>query len=483
MSLEAVNQVAACDASEMISAEPASIAPPVRPALDPRTRRLIEAPIAATLIRLAAPNMLVMVAQASLGLVETYFIGWLGTSALAGIALVFPAVMLMQMMSAGAVGGGISSAVARALGAGRRDDADRLAVHAVAIAIGFALVFSAAALIGGKALYSAMGGSGAALDAALTYSNVVFAGMVLIWVFNALANVVRGTGNMATPALVSVGLTLILVPLSPALIFGWGPFPRLGVAGGGVALIFYYAIGVAILGWYLVSGHSVVRLRLTGLRLERRLFADILRVGAVAALITVQTNATVAVTTALVGQFGAAAIAGYGVGSRLEYLLVPLVFGLGSPLVAMVGTSIGAGRHQRALRTAWIGAAIAFGLTETIGLIAAALPFAWLTLFDRDPAMLAAGSQYLRVVGPCYGLFGLGMALYFASQGAGRLRWPLTAAVTRFVLAAGGGWLAFRLSGDLVYVFAALAVALAVFGTINAAAVAGGAWSAKPARN
>jgi Na+-driven multidrug efflux pump len=255
--------------------------------------------------------------QASLGLVETYFIGWLGTDALAGIALVFPAVMLMQMMSAGAVGGGISSAVARALGAGRREDADRLAVHAVATGIGFAAVFTAAVLVGGRALYAAMGGSGAALDAAMTYSNVVFAGMVLIWVFNALANVIRGTGNMAVPAWVSIAGTVILVPLSPCLIFGWGPFPRLGIAGGGVALIFYYAVGVAVLGWYLGSGRSVVRLRLTGWRLEARLFKEILRVGAVAALITVQTNATVAITIALVGQFGAAAIAGYGVGSRL----------------------------------------------------------------------------------------------------------------------------------------------------------------------
>jgi Na+-driven multidrug efflux pump len=238
-----------------------------------------------------------------------------------------------------------------------------------------------------------------------------------------------------------------------------------------------------VLGWYLGSGRSVVRLRLTGWRLEKRLFMDILRVGAVAALITVQTNATVAITTALVGHFGPAAIAGYGVGSRLEYLLVPLVFGLGSPLVAMVGTNIGAGRGERALRTAWIGAAVAFGLTETVGLVAAAMPLGWLRLFDRDPTMLAAGAQYLRVVGPCYGLFGLGMALYFASQGAGRLRWPLTAAVARFALAAGGGWLAFRLTGYLFYVFVALAIALVAFGTINAAAVAAGAWfSAKPAR-
>jgi putative MATE family efflux protein len=483
MSLDVADQSAADDVAEAI--EPA-VAPkaiePQRPALDPRTRRLLEAPIASTLIQLAAPNMLVMVAQASLGLIETYFVGWLGTDALAGIALVFPAVMLMQMMSAGAVGGGISSAVARALGAGRREDADRLAVHAIAIGVGFAVVFSAAALIGGRALYAAMGGSGAALDAAMIYSNIIFAGMVLIWVFNALANVIRGTGNMAFPALVIVGGLVVLVPLSPCLIFGWGPFPRLGIAGGGVALVLYYAIGVVVLGWYLVSGRSVVRLGSSGWRLEARLFAAILRVGAVAALITVQTNATVAITTSLVGRFGPAAIAGYGVGSRLEYLLVPLVFGLGGPLVAMVGTNIGAGRGERALRTAWIGAAIAFCLTEAIGLAAAAFPLAWLRLFDSDPTMLASGAQYLRVVGPCYGLFGLGMALYFASQGAGRLRWPLTAAVTRFVIAAGGGWVAFRLSGDLVYVFTALAIALAAFGGINAAAVAAGAWFAKPAR-
>jgi putative MATE family efflux protein len=482
MSLDAANLVAAVEAEDALADDvPEPVAPPRR-ALDPRTRRLIEAPIAATLVRLAAPNMLVMVVQASLGLVETYFVGWLGTDALAAIALVFPAVMMMQMMSAGAVGGGISSAVARALGSGRREDANRLAAHALVISIGFALVFSVAVILGGRALYSAMGGSGAALDAAMIYSDVVFAGLVLIWVFNALANVIRGTGNMAVPAWVSIAGTAVLVPLSPCLIFGWGPFPRLGIAGGGVAVILYYAIGVAVLGWYLASGRSVVRLRMTGWRLEKRLFGEILRVGAIAALITVQTNATVAMTTALVGRFGPAAIAGYGVGSRLEYLLVPLVFGLGGPLVAMVGTSIGAGRHERALRVAWIGAAIAFALTETVGLVAAALPLAWLTLFDHDPVMLAAGAQYLRIVGPCYGLFGLGMALYFASQGAGRLRWPLTAAVTRFAIAAGGGWLAFRLAGDLRYVFVALAVALAAFGGINAAAVAGGAWFGRPAR-
>jgi putative MATE family efflux protein len=443
---------------------------------DPRTRLLLEGAIVGTLLRLATPNVLVMFVQASVGLIETYFVARLGTDALAGVALVFPVLMLMQMMSAGAMGGGISSAIARALGAGRRTDADALVVHALAIAVGFGLLFTLTILGGGRWLYSVMGGSGASLTAAVTYSNVVFSGAILIWVFNSLANVIRGTGNMAVPAVVTSAGAAALIPLSPCLIFGWGPFPRLGVAGGAVAVIAYYVVGSLALVAYLRAGRSVVRLSLADLRFRWPLFRDILRVGGVAALITVQTNLTIAIATGLVGRFGPAAIAGYGTGSRLEYLLVPLVFGLGGPLVAMVGTNIGAGQRDRALRVAWIGAGIAAGLTEIIGLCAAAAPHVWLSLFDADPAMLDAGSRYLRVVGPFYGLFGLGMALYFASQGAGRLFWPLVANMTRLLIAVGGGWLALRWSADVTQVFVTLSAALAAFGLMNAGAVAGGAW-------
>jgi putative MATE family efflux protein len=398
-----------------------------RPRLDPRTRLLLEGPILGTLLRLATPNVLVMFVQASVGLIETYFVAKLGTDALAGVALVFPLLMLMQMMSAGAVGGGISSAIARALGAGRRADADALVVHALAVALGFGLAFTLAVLGGGRWLYASMGGRGASLDAALTYSTVVFSAAVLIWIFNSLANVIRGTGNMAVPAGVTLLGAAALIPLSPCLIFGWGPLPRLGVAGGAVAVVVFYLAGSVALAAYLRAGRSVVHLSFSGVRLRWALFRDILRVGAVAALITIQTNLTIVIATGLVGRFGPAAIAGYGTGSRLEYLLVPLVFGLGGPLVAMVGTNVGAGRRDRALRAAWIGAAIAAGLTEIIGLAAALAPHGWLSLFGSDPDMLAVGARYLRLCGPFYGFFGLGMALFFASQGAGRMTWPFCA--------------------------------------------------------
>ena len=444
--------------------------------IDPRTRLLLEAPIVRTLLRLAGPNVVVMVAQAAVGLIETWFVGKLGLDALAGMALVFPVVMLMQMTSAGAMGGGIASSIARALGAGRREDADALVWHAMVIALGFGLAFSGALLLGGRWLYTQMGGSGASLEAAMTYSNWVFAGAVLVWLFNSLAALIRGTGNMSLPANVTVAGVVALVPLSPLLIFGWGPVPALGIAGGAIALLLYYLVGTLALAAYLWSGRGLLKPSLARVRLRWPLFRDILRIGLIGSISTVATNLSIGVATSLAGGFGPAAIAGYGTASRLEYLLVPLVFGLGAPLVAMVGTCMGAGLHERALRATWTGAAMAFVLTEAIGLAAAAFPHAWLSLFGTDPAMLAAGALYLRTVAPFYGFFGVGLVLYFASQGAGRLLWPVAGNMARLVVAALGGWLAIRWGGGLAQVFMLQAAAMVLYGLVIAAAIAGGAW-------
>jgi putative MATE family efflux protein len=443
--------------------------------LSPRTRVLLQGAIVPTLLRMAWPNVLVMLAQASTGLIETWFVSRLGTHALAGMAVVFPGFMMMQMLSAGAMGGGISSAVARALGAGRHADAEALALHGMVINGALGAAFSALFLAFGENLYRAMGVDGAALDAALLYSNIVFAGTILVWLMNALASVVRGTGNMLVPALTVCAGVVVLIPLSPCLIFGYGPFPALGIAGAGIAVLVTTMLTTVALAWYIASGRSLVRFKAAAMR--RPLFVDILRVGAVGSINTLQTSLTVALTTALVGSAGGAgAVAGYGTAARLEYLLIPLVFGLGAPLVALVGTNIGANQRARALHIALIGGAFAFALTESIGVAAAVWPRAWLGLFGDEPLMIETGSAYLRIVGPTYGFFGLGLALYFASQGAGRLLWPLQAGMVRLIIAIGGGWLALRLTGTMVGLFAALAFALFVYGVMLAGAVGSGAW-------
>ena len=444
-------------------------------AMSPRTRRLLHGAIVPTLLLLAWPNILVMTAQSATGLIETWWVSKLGTDALAGMALVFPGFMMMQMLSAGAIGGGISSAVARALGAGRQGDANALVLHALLINLGLGILASVLFLVFGRPLYAAMGGQGGSLDAAMTYSNVVFAGNVLVWLMNGLASVIRGTGNMLIPALAVCLGVVLLVPLSPLLIFGWGPIPAMGIAGGGVAVLATTTLMIALLAWYILSGRCVVRLQLT--RLSRPMFTEILRVGGIGAISTLQTSLTVTLTTALVGSHGGPdAVAGYGTGARLEYLLIPLVFGLGAPMVAMVGTNIGAGQPQRALRIALIGGALAFALTEAVGIVASVWPLAWLGLFGHDPQMLETGTAYLRVVAPTYGFFGLGLSLYFASQGAGRLAWPLIGGLLRMVIAVGGGWLVLSMTGSLTWAFGALSLALVAYGITVGSSIAMGVW-------
>jgi putative MATE family efflux protein len=441
------------------------------------TQRLLEGPIAPTLLRLAAPNVVVLAVQTAINVLEAYFVGGLGTDALAGVSLVFPLIMLMQTMSAGGMGGGVASAIARALGAGRREDADALAVHSLIIAAGMAALFTGGMLLGGPALFRFMGGRDGALAAAVSYSTVIFTGAVAFWMFNILGSIVRGTGNMILPAVVVVGGGVVVVPLSPMLIYGAGPLPALGVRGAGLAMLTYYVLGSAVLAAYLVSGRGLVRLGRRWQGLRRALFWDILRVGAPGAFNTIQTNLTQILLTASVGAFGTAALAGYGMGARLEYLQIPLVFGMGSALVTMVGTNFGAGQQARAQRVAWIGAGVAAGLTGTIGLLGALVPHLWLGLFSTEPAVLAAGTTYLRIVGPTYGFFGLGLALYFASQGAGRLLWPVLGGSARLGIAVLGGWLVVHaMGGSLVALCAMMAVAFVVFGSTIALAIRAGAW-------
>ena len=160
--------------------------------------------------------------------------------------------------------------------------------------------------------------------------------------------------------------------------------------------------------------------------------------------------------------------------------MVPIAFGIGGPMVAIVGTNMGAGQRQRALKAAWIGGAIGFAITESIGIAAAVWPVAWLSFFDNDPAMLRTGTLYLQCVGPFYGFFGLGLVLYFASQGAGRLAWPIAAQFFRLTVAVGGSALALHWGGGLRAVFLAIGCALVVFGLTVAGSIASGTWSNRP---
>ncbi|OWV87602.1 MATE family efflux transporter [Rhizobium sp. R635] len=433
-------------------------------------RSLLAGPIIPAIMRLSIPTVLVLVVQTSVGVAETYFVSFLGTDAVAGVTLVFPVLMLMQMMSNGGIGGGTAAAVARAIGAGRRDDADALVWHSVVIAWVFGILFTTLAFSLGSVLYRSMGGEGDALNAALTYSAVVFSGAVPIWVTALLSSALRGAGNPKVPAIVIISGTFILLPLSPALIFGWGPFPNMGVAGGGVAVVVYYLIAALALVSYLRSGRSTLRLRIV--RLERRLFSEILGVGLLSAIGTIQVNLSVVFVTAAVGHFGIDALAGYGIASRLDYLQIPVIFGVGTAIVTMVGLNIGAGQVERARRVAWLGAALAFGFSAVVGIVATAWPWVWMRLFTGSVEVVAQGSLYLTTVAPFYPVVAFGLALYFASQGAKRVLLPVLAGTMRMVIAAFIGWATVEWMGaDLPTLYAIVALSAIIYGILSTIAV------------
>jgi Na+-driven multidrug efflux pump len=285
---------------------------------------------------------------------------------------------------------------------------------------------------------------------------------------NSLASVLRGAGDMHTPAGFMVVGAMIVIPVSPLLIFGAGPVPGLGVQGAALALVAYYFAGSAFLAWRIVRGSTLIALRLC--RPAWRNFREILKVGVPACAHAALLNTAVAVTTGLVGVYGAAALAGYGIGARLEYLQVPIVFGLGATLVAMIGTNVGAGQFERARRIAWTGGLFAAAVCGSIGVVVTVAPWLWAGMFTRDPAVLAVATQYFHVVGPTYVFLGLGTALYFSFQGTGRMLWPLLCITVRVLVIAGGGALAARAFG-LDGLFAVTAAALVLFGMMYALGV------------
>ena len=434
-----------------------------------RTQALLVGAIGPTLAKLALPNMLVALTQAAVAVADAWFVGHLGVTALASLALVFPVQSMMQMMSSGAMGGGISSAVARALGAGDTARAERITVHALIIAAGMACLFTIMFAVFARPLFALLGGRAAALDGAVAYARILFGGAFAVWCANTLASLLRGSGNTALPGVVFSTIAVLNIGLSGMLTLGWLGAPKLGVIGPAVASLVSFALAASAMFAYLASGRGSVPLHLTGVALERRIFMDILRVGAVACGNTILTISTVLIATALVGRYGTAALAGYGLGSRLELLLVPITFGVGGAMTAMVGTNRGAGQHERARRIAWTGSLTVFAIVGLIGLVVALQPDLWIGLFTTSDEAAVVARQYFLIVGPCFAFFGLGQSLYFATQGTGNMTAPFLAGVARLLVAGGGGAiLAVGLGAPLHSVFAAVAVGLVVFGCLMA---------------
>jgi len=373
--------------------------------------------------------------------------------------------------------------MARALGGKRIEDARALVLHSLVLGIAFAALFTLLAWTIAPTFFRLLGGSGLALANAETYSHVLFPGSIAVWANFFLSALLRGGGDAATPGRYMLIFSILQVPLSGILALGLFDWPGLGVAGPAISMVATMACSALLQARALWRGKLGFVPALTGVPLQGRLFWEILRVGLIASFSALTANLTAMLVTGLVGRFGITALAGYGIGVRLEFMLVPLAFGIGSGLTTLVGVAAGANDWKRAVRVTWTGGLVAFFLIGTFGWIVALVPEGWARLFTDDPQVVAATVGYITHVAPFYCLFALGMTVNFACQGAGRMTAPLVAGVCRLILATSGGWFAAeRLGLGLDGVFAAIAVAMIVYGLMIAVPLLVKPWGPKRVR-
>jgi Na+-driven multidrug efflux pump len=183
------------------------------------------------------------------------------------------------------------------------------------------------------------------------------------------------------------------------------------------------------------------------------------------------TVGTILILTKLVSNFGPEALAGYGIGTRLEFLLVPITFAFGIACLPMVGMALGANMVARAKRVAWTGALMASVLVGLIGLLVTLWPGLWANIFTSNDKVLSTAGQYFQWVGPCYGFFALGLCLYFASQGAGKLLGPVMAGTVRLVMIIVGGLWLTQNNGSVEQMFGLIALGMTSYGVLTALSV------------
>ena len=445
--------------------------------MDNRTQEFLTHPVMPLLIRMSAPNTVAFFIQSIVVLTEVWFISKLGTNSLAAVALAFPLLMITQTMSGGALGGAITSAIARSMGANDIDKAEKLIWHSIAISIGGAISFLVLFLLFGEELLYLLGGRGLILEESYVYCTFLFLGGIILWLSGSLSAVLRGMGNMRFPAILMVLSSFLQVFLSSGFILGWYGFPKMGVPGAAIATLISSSLMVIIIIVKLLSASVPAKLKLSKLRFSKYLFSNIFEVAIPASVSPLLTVGTILVLTGLVGTFGTEALAGYGIGSRVEFLMIPLIFGIGTAMTSIVGANVGAKNIERAETVGIYGGSTAGAVSILIGVTLAVFPDAWIQFFTDDVKAYEITKLYIQIVGPFYIFQGIGLSLYFASQGANAMKWPTLATIARFLIASIGGGVSINFFNlGIESIFVSSSFAMMVFGTMIFISIKKGAW-------
>jgi putative MATE family efflux protein len=375
-----------------------------------------------------------MAVSAVSNVVYTYFVSRLGVDAIGAVSLVFPVSLLAITAMGGGIGAGATSAIARALGANRRDSAATLGGQALVLAVLLGWGFGIVAWFGVGPLFHLMGATGGVHAGATVFARVLFGGVCITFFSMMLDSVMRAEGNVRVPATWATTSLLLQMVVTPLFMFhfGWG------LVGGALAMLTCQALAIVPRALWVFGGRGVVRpvarFAAAGIRPMR----EIVRVGVPAALSTSVNNVGLMVLTGVVARLGASDLAAYGLGTRLDFVLMSFAYGVGAAVLTLVGLAAGATREDRIRAFVARGVAIAVVMLAVPGIVVWSRPALWLGMFTDDPGILRIGSLYFRTIAPTYPFVGVSMVISFAFQGLGRATLPLVVTISRIgaVLAA-----------------------------------------------
>ena len=366
---------------------------------------LTEGPIGKTLVKLTIPMIFGILAMVAFNLIDTFFVGQLGTNELAAMSFTFPVVLVMGSLAMG-LGVGTSAVISRAIGEGDHSKVQRLTTDSLSLSVLVVAIFVLIGLLTIEPLFTLLGATPELLPLIKAYMTIWYWGMVFVVIPMVGNNAIRATGDTKTPSAIMLAAVVVNIALDPLLIFGLGPFPRLELAGAAIATVIARATTLVISLFVLYYRERMITFLRPSLSVVLHSWRRILYIGLPAAGTNIIIPVSTGVITRLVATYGPETVAGFGVRSRIEMFALTLVMALGPVVGPFIGQNWGAGKHDRVQQGIKYAQqfAMAWGAAMFILLALVARPVA--SLFNEDPTIIAAISLYLWLVPVSYGLLG-----------------------------------------------------------------------------
>lgn len=368
--------------------------------------RLVEGPVGKTLINLTIPMVFGIVGIVAFNLVDTFFVGKLGTSELAALSFTFPVVLVIHSVALG-LGIGASAVISRAIGQGDQQRVQRLTTDSLILAFSLVTFFAVVGQLTLDPIFTFLGASSQILVLIKQYMRIWYFGVIFVVVPMVGNNAIRATGDTKTPSAIMLIAVACNFALDPLLIFGLGPFPKLGLTGAAIATVIARAITFFISLYVLYFREKMLTFVVPKIKSVFDSWKRILYIGLPATGARIILPLAIGFITRIVASYGSEAVAGYGVSSRIEFFALTVVMALASVIGPFVGQNWGAGRFDRVNLGMKLSSrfSLLWGAGMFIILAVAARPIA--ALFNDDPRVILVTVQYLRIVPIGYGLQGI----------------------------------------------------------------------------